>query len=123
MVEGIKKMIGFEISRNGNVLAITGGDNLIGLNAVLAACGDLSISGGVQVLYMTVLGTAKGTKENTTLHHTWDVAPAGLDTFKVGDSITIRIVEGGKVSVPTSSQELENEKNEPAQPTCIPLAG
>ena len=108
-----EKMIGFEISHNGKTLAVVGAGDLIALNAVLMACGDLSGRPDVVRLFiMNVLGFAKGSNENTTLHHTWNVNPENGE-FVVGDTIRIRIVETMKATPPTSSQELENEDAEP----------
>ena len=106
-------MIGFEISHNGKILAIVGAENLIGLNTVLMACGDLSGKpDAVRLFILTVLGMAKGSCENTTIHHTWNSNPTKGE-FDIGDTIQIRIVETMEATPPTSSQELENEDAEP----------
>jgi hypothetical protein len=109
-------MIAFEISRNGKVLAVVGGKDFFGLNAVLMACGDLNCGPDEEglVLFMKAMGVAKGSAENTTMHHAWDWSPEG--TFKVGDSITIRIIETDKTSPPTSTQELKNEDEDAETP-------
>jgi hypothetical protein len=107
-------MIGFEISHNGKVLAVVGGNNLFGLNAVLMACGALNgVPNETRVLFMKAMGMAKGPSDNLTIHHSWDMTPPDKDTFKVGDSITIRIIETDRTSPPTSTQELKNEDAEP----------
>src|SRR5712671_3003454 len=105
-------MIAFEISRSGQMLAVVGARDLIGLHAVLMACGDLSGSEGVvPFLSMTALGSAKGSRENTTMHYTWNIAPT--EQFDVGDTLSIRIIRTESPTSPTTSQELENEDAEP----------
>ena len=106
-------MIAFEISRNGQVLAVVGSHDLIGLHAVLMACGDLNSSdGATQFLYMTGLGSAKGLRENTTIQHTWNIAPPE-GQFEVGDTVTIRILRTECPTPPTTTEEHENEDTEP----------
>ena len=116
-------MIGFEISNNGKVLTIVGGKDLFGLNAVLMACGELSgRSDKGRVLFMKAMGMAKGPSGQTTIHHAWDISDPEKDTFKVGDSITIRIIETDQTSQHTSTQELENDE-EDAEPPDAAAAG
>ena len=106
-------MIAYEISHNGKVIAVVGAKDLIGLNAVLMACGELNgASDAVRLFNVTALGVAKGSRKNTTLHHTWTVEPT-KGRFDVGDTVTVRIVNAEKVSAPSSTQELENEDAEP----------
>ncbi|MHA3771510.1 hypothetical protein ACXR0O_08230 [Verrucomicrobiota bacterium sgz303538] len=105
-------MIAFEISRNGQVLAVVGRHDLIGLNAVLMACGDLNgCNGDTLFVNMTALGCARGPTENTTMHHTWSIASAE-GSFDVGDTLSIRIIRTEFPTPPTTSEELENEEAE-----------
>ena len=121
-------MIGFEISHDGRVLAVVGGKDFFGLNAILMACGDLNgAPDGVLVMFMKAMGMAKGSSKKTDIHHSWDMADPEKATFKVGDTITIRIIETSAASPPTSTQKLENEDEEAEQATAtlprVPLGG
>jgi hypothetical protein len=105
-------MIAFEVSRNGQVLAIVGAHDLIGLHAVLMACGDLSGSDDVVRFFnMTAIGFGKGPRENTTMHHTWSIAPTE-EEFEVGDTLSIRIIRTDSPTPPTTSEELVDDGSE-----------
>ena len=116
-------MIGFEISHNGNVIAVVGGKDFFGLNAVLMACGDLNgVPDGVLITFIKAMGMAKGPTGKTSIHHSWDISDPEKAPVKVGDSITIRIIETSESSPPTSTQEFENE-NEEAEPDSSDAKG
>ncbi len=105
-------MIAFEISRNDHVLAVVGARDVIGLHAVLMACGDLSGSDDVVRFFnISALASANGSKENTTMHHTWNIAPTEGD-FDVGDTLSIRIIRTECPTPPTTSEELEDADEE-----------
>ncbi len=104
-------MIAFEISRNGQVMAVAGAQDLLGLSTTLMACGDLSGSDGVTLLFVNAMGQRKGPRENTITNHTWDIAPIE-GKFQVGDTLSIRIILTDSPSLPTTSREIEDNDSE-----------
>ncbi|RZA00866.1 MAG: L-2-hydroxyglutarate oxidase [Sphingobacteriaceae bacterium] len=65
---------------------------------------------------MTVLGCARGARENTTIHHTWSIEPRE-GQFDVGDTLSIRIIRTESPTPPTTSEVLEKEDHVAAHQT------
>ena len=60
---------------------------------------------------MTAIGSGKGPRENTTMYHTWSIAPTEGD-FEVGDTLSIRIIRTESPTLPTTSEQLEDDDSE-----------
>ncbi len=102
-------MIAFEISRNGEVLAVVGTRDLIALHAVLMACGDLSDSSSDTTFFnMSAIGSGVVPGEKTTMHHTWSISP-NEGEFEVGDTLSIRIIRTEYPTPPTTSEQLQDD--------------
>jgi len=104
-------MIAFEISRNGQVLAVAGAQDLVGLYTTLMACGDLSGTDGMSHFFVNAIGHGKGPRENTITNHTWDMAPIAGE-FQVGDTLSIRVIQTDSPTLPTTSLEIEDNDSE-----------
>jgi hypothetical protein len=107
-------MIGFEISLNDTLVATVGANDIISLNAVLAACGDLSGKDPL-VTYMTAIAMANGKTEETFRHDRWEIVSSN-NPLSVGDKIGIRIVETDAPTAPDVSEEIEREEDAEHQP-------
>ena len=104
-------MIAFEISRNGQVLAVAGAKDLVGLYTTLMAYGDLSDSDGVTRFFVSAIGHGTDPIKNTFVNHTWDMTPIAGE-FLVGDTLSIRIIRTDSPNLPTTSLAIEDNDSE-----------
>ena len=86
------------------------------------AFGDLSDSSSDTTFFnMSAIGSGIGPGKNTTMHHTWSIAP-NEGEFEVGDTLSIRIIRTESPTPPTTSEQLQDDdaENQDAEQAVAP---
>lgn len=105
-------MIALEITLNGKRLKLAGSEDLGVLNAIISATGKLGNATNHKVknelgydLFLRVGGLTSRTNEQSDEHLSW----VNLNNLKVGDEITIKVIESDSTDDPISSKKVNEE--------------